>query len=117
MVARAAEWTSHRAPDGRTYYYNAKKQESVWEKPQAMKDLEGIISVINLWHFFLLIFFFSAFKANANNTIPPGTNPSMMQVIPNVSFSYSNKISFKIFKCNNNYFLHFRQCPECREVE
>uniref|UniRef100_A0A069DXB0 Putative transcription factor n=1 Tax=Panstrongylus megistus TaxID=65343 RepID=A0A069DXB0_9HEMI len=41
IVARAAEWTEHRAPDGRFYYYNAKAGESVWEKPQALKDLEA----------------------------------------------------------------------------
>lgn len=41
MVAQAAHWTEHKAPDGRSYYYNSKTQESVWEKPQAMKDLEG----------------------------------------------------------------------------
>ena len=40
-MARAAEWTEHRAPDGRFYYYNAKAGESVWEKPQPLKDLEG----------------------------------------------------------------------------
>ncbi|KAJ8704183.1 hypothetical protein PYW07_013477 [Mythimna separata] len=33
--------TTHRAPDGRPYYYNAAKQESVWEKPKPMKELEG----------------------------------------------------------------------------
>ncbi|KAK9509007.1 hypothetical protein O3M35_006424 [Rhynocoris fuscipes] len=41
IVARAAEWTEHRAPDGRFYYYNAKAGESVWDKPQALKDLEA----------------------------------------------------------------------------
>nr|CAD7392516.1 unnamed protein product [Timema cristinae] len=40
IVAKAAEWTEHKAPDGRSYFYNAKAGESVWEKPQAMKDLE-----------------------------------------------------------------------------
>lgn len=41
IVARAAEWTEHKAPDGRSYYYNAKAGESVWEKPQALKNLES----------------------------------------------------------------------------
>ncbi|XP_060524851.1 transcription elongation regulator 1 isoform X2 [Cylas formicarius] len=40
IIGRASEWTEHKAPDGRFYYYNAKKSESVWEKPQALKDLE-----------------------------------------------------------------------------
>ncbi|KAF7285403.1 hypothetical protein GWI33_010656 [Rhynchophorus ferrugineus] len=40
IVAKAFEWTEHKAPDGRLYYYNSKKGESVWEKPQPLKDLE-----------------------------------------------------------------------------
>lgn len=41
VIARAAEWSEHRAPDGRAYYYHAGRGESVWEKPQAIRDLEG----------------------------------------------------------------------------
>ena len=41
LVAQAACWTEHKAPNGKNYYYNSKTQESVWDKPQAMKDLEG----------------------------------------------------------------------------
>ncbi|KAH1027397.1 hypothetical protein HUJ05_000911 [Dendroctonus ponderosae] len=41
IIAKAREWTEHKAPDGRYYYHHAKKGESVWEKPQALKDLEN----------------------------------------------------------------------------
>lgn len=41
LVGKAADWTEHKAPDGRSYYHNAKTSESVWEKPQVLKDLEG----------------------------------------------------------------------------
>lgn len=40
IVAAAAQWTEHRAPDGRFYYYNAATQQSIWEKPQALKELD-----------------------------------------------------------------------------
>ncbi|KAJ8704155.1 hypothetical protein PYW07_013449 [Mythimna separata] len=42
LIAAAGAWTTHRAPDGRPYYYNAAKQESVWEKPKPMKELEEL---------------------------------------------------------------------------
>jgi len=45
LVAAAMVWTEHRAPDGRFYYYNNKAGESVWEKPQALKDLESMYNV------------------------------------------------------------------------
>lgn len=41
IIAKASEWSEHKSPDGRFYYYNSKKSESVWEKPQTLKDLES----------------------------------------------------------------------------
>lgn len=40
ILAKAGEWTEHRAPDGRPYYFNTAKAESIWERPQALKDLD-----------------------------------------------------------------------------
>lgn len=40
ILAAAAQWTEHRAPDGRFYYYNAATQQSIWEKPPALKELD-----------------------------------------------------------------------------
>lgn len=40
ILAKATDWTEHRAPDGRPYFYNATRFESTWERPQALKDLE-----------------------------------------------------------------------------
>lgn len=59
IIAKAADWSEHKAPDGRFYYYNSKKQESVWEKPQALKDLESKIQTIKM------IFDFNFFKFSA----------------------------------------------------
>ena len=30
-------WTQHKAPDGRTYYYNTETKESSWQKPDDLK--------------------------------------------------------------------------------
>ena len=30
-------WSEHKAPDGRTYYYNSVTKQSSWEKPDALK--------------------------------------------------------------------------------
>lgn len=40
ILAKASEWTEHRAPDGRPYFYNASRAESTWERPQALKELD-----------------------------------------------------------------------------
>lgn len=45
LLEKASEWTEHKAPDNRSYFYNSKTQESVWEKPQALKDLEGKVNL------------------------------------------------------------------------
>merc|ERR1719400_2048937 len=37
---KPCKWTEHTAPDGKRYYYNGETQESVWEKPQELKDWE-----------------------------------------------------------------------------
>lgn len=53
ILARAADWSEHKAPDGRPYYYNAKLGESVWEKPQALRDLESkFLFLVNLAYYF-----------------------------------------------------------------
>lgn len=31
-----SEWTEHKAPDGRPYYYNQNTKQSSWEKPEAL---------------------------------------------------------------------------------
>ncbi|XP_052865585.1 pre-mRNA-processing factor 40 homolog A [Anopheles cruzii] len=31
------EWSEHKTPDGRTYYYNSLTKQSLWEKPEEMK--------------------------------------------------------------------------------
>ena len=33
-----SKWSEHKAPDGRTYYYNSATKQSAWEKPLCMKS-------------------------------------------------------------------------------
>ncbi|XP_050092686.1 transcription elongation regulator 1 isoform X2 [Anopheles aquasalis] len=75
IVAKAAIWSEHVAPDGRTFYYNAGKCESVWEKPQALLDLEK--SKMSLWN--------SKQKSITNQSLPPFVAPPVPPQIPLMS--------------------------------
>ncbi|CAG9578868.1 unnamed protein product [Danaus chrysippus] len=37
MANQTSPWTEHKAPDGRTYYYNSITKQSLWEKPDDLK--------------------------------------------------------------------------------
>ncbi|XP_062548832.1 pre-mRNA-processing factor 40 homolog A [Armigeres subalbatus] len=40
-----SEWTEHKAPDGRVYYYNSVTKQSLWEKPDELKSpVEKLLS-------------------------------------------------------------------------
>ena len=54
------KWTEHTSPEGKKYYYNSETQESVWEKPQEMKDWEVSCNTIHdsLFHSFMFFIVF-----------------------------------------------------------
>lgn len=37
------EWTEHKSPDGRTYYYNNITKQSSWEKPDELKTIAEVM--------------------------------------------------------------------------
>ncbi|KAG7306274.1 hypothetical protein JYU34_008874 [Plutella xylostella] len=37
MANQSCPWSEHKAPDGRTYYYNSVSKQSLWEKPDELK--------------------------------------------------------------------------------
>lgn len=37
MTNQSNPWSEHKAPDGRTYYYNSITKQSLWEKPDDLK--------------------------------------------------------------------------------
>ncbi|WAQ94419.1 PR40A-like protein, partial [Mya arenaria] len=44
-----SHWTEHKAPDGRTYYYNNMTKQSSWEKPKDLQtDTEATLASIEL---------------------------------------------------------------------
>jgi len=57
LTAPAMEWCEYRSPEGKPYYFNLKTSQSVWEKPQVLKDYDGKVSFswsnfLNLLTFF-----------------------------------------------------------------
>ncbi len=53
-------WTEHKAPDGRTYYYNSISKESRWEKPDELKSSNEVCII--LFENFLFFFISSNFS-------------------------------------------------------
>lgn len=47
MIDKATPWTEHKAPDGRTYYYNSLTKQSAWEKPDELKTPAEVSSFTN----------------------------------------------------------------------
>jgi len=44
----SGDWSEHKAPDGRTYYYNTTTKQSAWEKPDVLKtEAEQKLSALN----------------------------------------------------------------------
>nr|CAG4636169.1 EOG090X064W [Eubosmina coregoni]SVE69798.1 EOG090X064W [Eubosmina coregoni] len=42
-VESKSTWTEHKAPDGRTYYYNTLTKQSLWDKPDELKTTAEIL--------------------------------------------------------------------------
>ena len=40
--APTTEWTEHKSPDGRTYFYNNVTKQSSWEKPDELKTIAEV---------------------------------------------------------------------------
>lgn len=55
---QAADWSEHKTPDGKCYFFNTKTQQSVWEKPKVLIQVDGICSS-NFCFFIYLLFFVS----------------------------------------------------------
>lgn len=44
---KKSDWSEHKAPDGRVYYYNVITKQSLWEKPDELKDAAEVSLVTN----------------------------------------------------------------------
>ncbi len=41
LTIPAMDWCEYRSPEGKPYYFNAKTAQTVWDKPQVLKDYDG----------------------------------------------------------------------------
>ncbi|XP_065186578.1 pre-mRNA-processing factor 40 homolog B-like [Sycon ciliatum] len=47
--SKASVWTEHKAPDGRTYFYNAETKQSSWSKPDDLKSKSELLLSQSPW--------------------------------------------------------------------
>ena len=43
------DWTEHKSPDGRVYFYNTVTKQSVWEKPDDLKSSTELLLANCQW--------------------------------------------------------------------
>lgn len=43
LSEKKCDWSEHKAPDGRTYYYNNTTKQSLWEKPDELKSQSELL--------------------------------------------------------------------------
>lgn len=46
-----SDWTEHKAPDDRSYYYNAGTKQSSWEKPDELKTKTEVSDLLFIFLF------------------------------------------------------------------
>ncbi|MBN3307462.1 PR40B factor, partial [Amia calva] len=46
---KKSSWTEHKAPDGRTYFYNSESKQSTWEKPDELKSKAELLLSQSPW--------------------------------------------------------------------
>jgi len=46
---QTSDWSEHKAPDGRTYYYNKSTKQSLWEKPDELKTATEKLLAASPW--------------------------------------------------------------------
>lgn len=56
------QWTEHKAPDGRTYYYNSITKQSSWQKPDQLKTASEVLFYFK--YFMFLTVYFSCYYHN-----------------------------------------------------
>ncbi|XP_066564270.1 pre-mRNA-processing factor 40 homolog B [Amia ocellicauda] len=49
QTGKKSSWTEHKAPDGRTYFYNSESKQSTWEKPDELKSKAELLLSQSPW--------------------------------------------------------------------
>lgn len=74
-VPPSSNWTEHKAPDGRTYYYNTVTKQSSWEKPDEFKTEKDRILAACPWKEYTSendkVYFHNTITQESVWTIPP----------------------------------------------
>ncbi|XP_032682663.1 pre-mRNA-processing factor 40 homolog A isoform X1 [Odontomachus brunneus] len=72
---KKTDWSEHKAPDGRTYYYNSVTKQSLWEKPDELKTQSELLLSQCPWKEYKLengkVYYHNVTSKESRWTIPP----------------------------------------------
>lgn len=79
------EWSEHKAPDGRTYYYNGTTKQSLWEKPDELKTPSELLLSQSYWKEYKCengkVYYHNVNTKESRWTIPPELEKLKNQII------------------------------------
>ncbi|XP_043472220.1 pre-mRNA-processing factor 40 homolog A isoform X2 [Leptopilina heterotoma] len=85
LSEKKCDWSEHKAPDGRTYYYNNTTKQSLWEKPDELKSQSELLLSQCPWKEYKSengkVYYHNVATKESRWTIPPELDELKMRIV------------------------------------
>lgn len=85
LSEKKSDWTEHKAPDGRTYYYNSATKQSLWEKPDELKTQSELLLSQCPWKEYKSengkVYYHNVTTKESRWTIPPELDELKLRIV------------------------------------
>lgn len=112
-IDKKSDWTEHKAPDGRTYYYNNVLKQSLWEKPDELKTQSELLLSQCPWKEYKSesgkVYYHNMNTKESRWTVPPELEELKSRIVAEEAAANTNSnpsnVLVKFIICSNLKFL------------